>query len=238
MAHGRVISISDGRTADGMSTRPVVSMVMVSYNSGPWLARSLGSIPQGCRTTAYEVVVVDNASTDDSLEQLRMRSDDVVVIANSVNEGFARAVNSGAAAARGDWILLINPDTEMLDGCIDQLLSFAERHPGHGIYGGRTLSPDGRLDPSSCWGLPTLWSTFCFAVGLSTAFHRSAWFDPESLGRWQRDSPREVGFVSGSLLLAPREVWEALGGLNERYFVYGEDADLGARAQRAAIGRS
>jgi len=213
-----------------MTRDGVVSIVMVTYNSADWLDSSIGTIGRGAVDVPYEVIVVDNASADDSVLQLQTRFPDVKLIVNPVNEGFARAVNRGAATAEGDWILLLNPDTEVAEGAIDALVAFAQTNPGHGIYGGRTVTPEGDVDPSSCWGLPSVWSTACFGLGLSTAFKKSLVFDPESLGRWQRDSVREVGFVSGSLLLVPREVWQELGGFDERFFVYGEDADLGARA--------
>ena len=213
-----------------MSESGLVSIVMVTYNSADWLDSSIGTISRGAADTPYEVIAVDNASADDSVRQLQTRFPEVKLIVNPVNEGFARAVNRGAAAAAGDWILLLNPDTEVAAGAIDSLVAFARAHPGHGIYGGRTVTPEGEVDPSSCWGLPSVWSTACFGLGLSTAFKKSLLFDPESLGRWQRDSVREVGFVSGSLLLMPREVWHELRGFDERFFVYGEDADLGARA--------
>ena len=213
-----------------MSESGLVSIVMVTYNSADWLDSSIGTISRGAVDTPYEVIAVDNASADDSVRQLQTRFPEVKLIVNSLNEGFARAVNRGAKAASGDWILLLNPDTEVAVGAIDALVAFARGNPGHGIYGGRTVTPDGDVDPSSCWGLPSVWSTACFGLGLSTAFKKSLLFDPESLGHWQRDSVREVGFVSGSLLLMPREVWHELGGFDERFFVYGEDADLGARA--------
>ena len=108
----------------------------------------------------------------------------------------------------------------------------ARAQPAPGVYGGRTLRPDGGLDPSSCWGAQTPWSALCFATGLSTAFHGHAILDPESLGRWQRDSVRDVGVVTGCLLLTSRAAWERLGGFDERFFMYGEDADLSARARR------
>ncbi len=88
--------------------------------------------------------------------------------------------------------------------------------------------------PASCWGKPTLWSLFCFATMLSTVFRGSRIFDPESLGSWPRDSVREVDIVTGCLLLLPRELWTELGGFDERFFMYGEDADLALRA--AALG--
>ena len=213
-----------------MSESGLVSIVMVTYNSADWVDSSIGTISRGAVDTPYEVIAVDNASADDSVRQLQTRFPEVKLIVNSLNEGFARAVNRGARAASGDWIFLLNPDTEVAVGAIDALIAFARANPGHGIYGGRTVTPDGDVDPSSCWGLPSVWSTACFGLGLSTAFKKSLLFDPESLGHWQRDSVREVGFVSGSLLLMPRDVWHQLGGFDERFFVYGEDADLGARA--------
>ena len=111
-------------------------------------------------------------------------------------------------------------------------------NPGHGLYGGRTLWPDGTVCPGSCWGKPSLWSLFCFSTLLSTVFKGSRVFDPESLGGWQRDTVREVDIVTGCLLLAPREVWDELGGFDERFFMYGEDGDLALRAaaSRAAAG--
>jgi len=123
------------------------------------------------------------------------------------------------------------PRQESRPGALRRLLEFARTHPGHGLYGGRTVQADGSPGPLSCWGLPTVWSTLCFATGASTLFRRSRLFDPESLGRWPRDTVREVGMVTGCLLVLERSTWDRLGGLDERFFVYGEDADLAARAR-------
>jgi N-acetylglucosaminyl-diphospho-decaprenol L-rhamnosyltransferase len=130
-------------------------------------------------------------------------------------------------------VLLLNPDTTVVDGAVQRLVAFADHHPGHGLYAGRTVDPDGNLDPRSCWGFPTLWSTLCFALGLSTLFKGSPTFDPESLGGWQRDTVRPVDVVTGCLCLVPRATWLELGGYDERFFVYGEDVDLGLRARAA-----
>ncbi|WP_219995803.1 hypothetical protein, partial [Schumannella sp. 10F1B-5-1] len=107
-------------------------------------------------------------------------------------------------------ILLLNPDTLVRRGSIAALVAFADEHPEYRVYGGRTLRPDGGLDPSSCWGEPTAWSLICFATGLSTVFHRTRLFDPESLGRWQRDTVREVPVITGCLLLISRADWDLL----------------------------
>jgi GT2 family glycosyltransferase len=142
-------------------------------------------------------------------------------------------VNQAVNASSGQWVLLLNPDTELHPGAIDIVVRFAERNPANGIYGGRTLRGDGSVEISSCWALPTVWSTFCFATGLAGSPLPSRFFDPDAMGWWPRDSVREVGMVTGCFLLTPRAVWDALGGLDERYFVYGEDADFAARARRA-----
>ena len=129
-------------------------------------------------------------------------------------------------------MLLLNPDTELVGDTLAALLRYARAHPEAGLVGGRTLSPDGELDPGSCWGAQSLWSLVCFASGLSTVFRGSQIFNPESLAGWQRDSAREVDVVTGCLCLAQRTVWDQLGGFDEAFFMYGEDADLSARAHK------
>ena len=151
------------------------------------------------------------------------------------NLGFAAGVNLGVANSTSPLVVLLNPDTEVLPGAIDALVAFARTHPEHGLYGGRTLRPDGTTDPSSCWGEMTLWSLTSFALGLSTVFKRSRFFDPESLGAWERDSVREVPIITGCLLLASREDWDLLDGMDERFFLYGEDADFSRRARERGL---
>lgn len=211
-----------------------VAIVMVSYNCADWISRCLSSLPAALGDVKAEVVVVDNASSDDSARVVAERHPDVTLLRNEKNVGFAAAVNQGANASTAPWVLLLNPDMEARPGSLETLMQFADDNPGHGIYGGRTLREDGSVEPSSCWALPTLWSMACFATGLSTLFPKSRLFDPEAMGHWQRDSVREVGMVTGCLLLVDRSTWDRLGGLDERYFVYGEDADFSARAR--AIG--
>jgi GT2 family glycosyltransferase len=206
---------------------------MVAYNCADWVGRCLVALPAALAGRSAEIIVVDNASSDHSVDVVKKHLDSLL-IQNRQNVGFAAAVNQGVRASDSRWVLLLNPDTDPCRGSIDALVEFAEAHPENRIYGGRTLKEDGSLDPASCWGLPSVWSTMCFAMGLNTIFQGSRFFDPESLGRWQRDSVREVGMVTGCLLLVDRHTWDALGGFDERYFVYGEDADFSARAR--AIG--
>jgi N-acetylglucosaminyl-diphospho-decaprenol L-rhamnosyltransferase len=210
-----------------------VSVVVVGYRTPDLVERCVASVERETTALAYEVVVVDNDGDPVEARALAARHPSCRVITPPENVGFARAVNLGVGAARGRYVLLLNPDTTVVAGAVERLVAFADHHPGHGLYGGRTLDPDGNLDPRSCWGFPTLWSTLCFALGLSTAFKGSPTFDPESLGPWRRDTVRPVDVVTGCLCLAPRATWLELGGFDERFFVYGEDVDLGLRARAA-----
>lgn len=209
-----------------------VLVVIVTYESADDIGACLRSV--AARTTVdHEVVVVDNASEDGTAALVASAFPAVTLIENPDNVGFARAVNIGAAAMDSRFVLLLNPDTELRTPAIDRLVAAADDAPEHRIYGGRTFTPDGESDPLSAWGLPSVWSLVCFATGLTTLFKRHRLFDPESLGRWPRDSRREVPAVSGCLQLVDRDLWEQVGGLDERYFMYGEDADWAMRAREA-----
>ncbi len=210
-----------------------LSILIVSYRTCSLTRACLASVGEHPASGEVEVVVVDNASGDGSAEMIRSEFPEVQLVESEHNLGFARAVNLAAERSVGRFLLLLNPDTVVHEGSIDALVRYAESHPEGGLYGGRTLTPDGAVDPSSCWGRPTPWSLLCFGLGLSTLFRRSRLFDPESLGGWQRDGERAVGVVTGCLLLVRRGLWDDLGGLDPRFFMYGEDVDLSLRATSA-----
>jgi N-acetylglucosaminyl-diphospho-decaprenol L-rhamnosyltransferase len=209
---------------------PDVSILIVTYRCRDAARACLESLA-GSGEEAHEIVLLDNASGDGTVEMVRSEFPEVRLIASDENLGFALGCNRAAEEARGEYVLLLNPDTVVHEGAVENLLEFARAHPEHGLYGGRTLDPDGSVNPGSCWGAPTLWSLFCFATLLSSAFKRTRFFDPESLGSWKRDTVREVDIVTGCLLLAPRALWQELGGFDPRFFMYGEDADLSLRAK-------
>lgn len=210
-----------------------LSIVIVSYRTRDLLRSCIQSIVRETGADlSYEVIVVDNASGDGSVAMLRDEFPDVRVLALDENVGFGAGCNRGVAIARGDYVALLNPDAELVGDTFGNLLAFAKEHPELGFYGGRSLHADGSLDPRSCWAQPTLWSTACFALGLSTAFPKVRWFHPEAIPGWQRDSEREVGIITGYLLLTSRAAWDTVGGFDERYFLYSEDADLSLRARQ------
>jgi hypothetical protein len=217
-----------------MPGTPELTVVIVNYNTRDETVVCVRSLLDTTELP-IEVIVVDNGSVDGSADALRDLSDDVTVIEAGANLGFAKGVNLGARHARTPWVLLLNPDTVILPGAVDAIHAFAVAAPEHGLYGGRTLRPDGSTDPSSCWGAMSLWSLTCFALGLTTVFKRSRLFDPESLGRWDRDTLREVPIITGCLLLMATKDWKRLGGMDERFFLYGEDAEFSGRAIRAGM---
>lgn len=218
---------------------PTVGVVVVSYNSANWLHRCLSSVPKGSQRHDTRVIVIDNASEDGSADVVASEFPGVQLIRSQDNLGFARAVNHAAGLLDTDYLLLLNPDGYLQENAIDELVDFAEANPRYTICGGRTLTPGGSLDPRSCWAAPSLWSVAANAMMLSTVFRRSSVFSPEAMVGFERDHIRQVDIVTGCLLLIRTADWADLGGFDERYYVYGEDADLCLRArergQRCAI---
>lgn len=211
-----------------------VSVLVVSYRTRELTLASLRSLYAETRDTVFEVLVADNASPDGSAEALREAfgdREDFTLVALEENLGFAAANNLLAARARGELLLLLNPDTVVLDGAVDALVAFADARPSAGIWGGRTEFADGSANPTFCWGRYSPWAAFCRATGLSAAFRRSRWLHPEGVGYWATEREREVDIVSGCFLLVRRDLWERLGGFDPAFFMYGEEADLCLRAR-------
>jgi GT2 family glycosyltransferase len=214
-------------------TRPVVSILVVTYKCLDEARECFAALYERVRHVSFEVVAVDNASADGTVEALRAEFPQVRLLALPENVGFARAVNRAAQEAQGEFLLLLNPDAVVHEDAVERLVEFARANPGYGLYAGRNLNPDGTVFVNVARGRPTLWSLFCFATMLSTGLSRSRLFDPESLGGWERDTVRQVDTVIGSFLLVPRAFWEEQGGFDPRFFMYGEDVDLSLRAAKA-----
>lgn len=208
-----------------------VSILVVSYNTRAMTADALTSIRAETKSSTYEVIVVDNASSDGSAEMIANHPVQPKVMALAENIGFARANNLAASKARGRYILLLNPDTIVLDNAIDRLVAFARAEPQARIWGGRTVFADGSLNKASCWSRMTAWSLISRACGLAAVFPETSIFNSEALGGWKRDSVRQVDIVSGCFLLIERELWNRLGGFDPLFFMYGEEADLCLRAR-------
>jgi hypothetical protein len=207
-----------------------VSVIVISYNTRELTMDCLRSVCAEMRTMRGEIIVFDNASTDGSAEAIAAEFSAVTLLPSACNVGFARANNLAARHATGEFLLLLNPDTVVLEGAISTLVSFARRRTDGGVFGGRTLYGDGTLNETSCFDLPTPWSLFCAAIGLSSVFPRRRLFNGDLIGGWARDSVRAVGVVTGCFLLVRRSLWDRLGGFDESFFMYSEDTDLCCRA--------
>ncbi len=203
-----------------------LSIIIVSYKVPDLLDDCLASVLAQTRELDYEVFVVDNAPGDGSAEMVRHKYPQVMLLEPSDNLGFAGGNNFAAGHASGRRLLLLNPDTVVLDGAIQKLWKFAESKPGAGIVGGRTVRADGSLEPTCCWADPGLWPLFCKATGLNVLAKGSRLFDRESMGWWRRDDDRQVDIVTGCFLMLERALWEKVGGFDPRFFMYAEEVDL------------
>ncbi|MBP1807494.1 glycosyltransferase family 2 protein [Rubellimicrobium aerolatum] len=215
---------------DRETSAPEVCVVVVSYDTADLTCAALASLEAGT-AVPHELVVVDNASGDGSAERIRREFPRARLLALDRNLGFARANNLAAGLSSAPYLLLLNPDTLVPPGAVEALLDFARRRPGAGIWGGRTVHADGRLNPTSLWRRATPWSLFCNGFGLAALWPRSALANPEACPRFARDHEREVDIVTGCFLLIERGLWDRLGGFDPAFFVYGEEADLCLRAR-------
>lgn len=208
--------------------------IVVNHNTGPYLGRCLDSLDRAGRGRSLEVLVIDNASTDGSPETALREHPDFRLIASPRNLGFARAVNLGLEASGAPLVLLLNPDTELTANALDALVAALAAHPGAGATACRLVHADGELQPSA-FRFPTPLFECAGVLGLDSLLP-TAWIRKRPwLGRLlpasghfdDHTSSREVDFALAACLLLRREALAAIGGLDERYFLYYEDIDLG-----------
>ncbi len=210
---------------------PRLSIVMVTWNTRELTLASLASVHASAPTVPFEIILVDNASTDDTMAAVSDRFPDVRQVVNDRNLGFGRGANAGAAQARGDKLLFLNSDTVVGPGAIDALVAFSVERPEAGLWGGRTVFADQRVNPNSSAALPTLWSHICFALGLNALFAGTRLFNPEHYAPRSLRSPREVATLSACFLLVSKALFEKINGFDPSIFMYGEDVDFCIRAR-------
>lgn len=207
------------------------SFVIVSWNAKDYLRECLDSITAESSGLAIEVVVVDNASSDGSPELVHDEYPWVVLVRNDANVGFARANNQGIALSSGTYLCLVNSDVVLHPGCLTAMKAFLDARPDIGLAGPRVHNRDGSLQPS-CRMAPTLRSVFFRALALDTLFPRSATFGAHFMTHWDHDDVRAVDILSGCCWFARRRAVEDVGGLDETFFMYGEDMEWSLRFRR------
>jgi GT2 family glycosyltransferase len=205
-------------------SHPMVSVVIVSWNARNYLEQCLNSLTDEVCRYPFEIIVVDNASSDGSIECVQTRFPHVRLICNDANLGFAKANNIGIAQSAGRYVCLVNSDVKVLKDCITRLVDYCESHPKVGMVGPRIIGGDGQLQ-RSCRGFPSVWNMACRSLALDTFFPRVKVFCGYALCHWPQENEAEVDILSGCFWLAKREALEEVGLLDEEFFMYGEDMD-------------
>ncbi|MFG0274876.1 MAG: glycosyltransferase family 2 protein [Phycisphaerales bacterium] len=208
-----------------------VSIVIVNWNAKDLLRGCLRSIASETRRS-HEVIVVDNASRDDSVAMVREEFPDAVCIANEDNRGFAAANNQGIEVASGRYILLLNPDTVILDGAIDTMLAWCDDRPDVGCAGCQVWEDESTIQ-RTCFSDPGPLNLLLIETGLHRRFGGSRFFGRPEYSWWDRTTERDVDVVSGMFMLVPRAVVETVGPLDDAFFVYSEEADWCRRIRAA-----
>ncbi len=217
-------------------TKPVdVSIIIVNYNVKEFILNLLHSLNRALQGMTSEIIIVDNASQDDSVPVLRKLHPEVRLIANEENLGFSKANNLGLKEATGRYLMLLNPDTVVQEDTFRVMIDFMDAHPDVGMSGCKLISPDGSLQPACRRSFPTPWVSFTKLVGLSNLFPKSRLFGKYNLTYLDENQTYEVDAIAGACMLVRRDVYEKIGGLDERFFMYGEDLDWCYRVQQAGF---
>ena len=209
-----------------------LTVIIISYNTKDLTLACLTSLYEQTTTIDYEVIVFDNHSSDNSADAIIEKFPQVKLIPSKENLGFAAGNNVAIKEAAGEYILLLNPDTIVLNNAIEKLFAFAKAFPEALIWGGKTLFSDGTLNPASCWQKITLWSIFCHSFALTWLFRKYYIFNTEAYAGWNRNDIRQVDIVSGCFLMLQHDLWKKLDGFSPEFFMYGEEADLCLRAKK------
>lgn len=213
----------------GIAGEVKLSIIIVGWNSSDYLEGCLRSIcerPPSCR---YEVIYVDNGSEDGSVGRVKRRFPRVRIFDNAQNLGFAKANNRGIQVARGEYVLLLNPDTVILDRFFDALLTFMDRHPEAAAASGKCLYPDGRVQ----WAVadfPTSWQLFCAMMRRHRMWGRLFRSDHK---HGEVDAVRKQDYAYGACCIVRRAVINEVGMMDEAMFIFAEDVEWGTRMKKA-----
>ncbi len=210
-----------------------LSVVIVNYNVRYFLEQALNAVRRASEGLSVEVFVVDNNSVDDSVAMVREKFPEAIVVANRENVGFSRANNQAIEMAKGEFVLLLNPDTVVEESTFHRCLSFMRAHPDCGGLGVKMIDGKGNFLPESKRGFPSPAVAFYKTFGLSRLFPRSRVFNRYHLGYLSPDETHSVEVLSGAFMLMPKKVLDEIGLLDETFFMYGEDIDLSYRILKA-----
>lgn len=201
-----------------------LSIIIVNYSVKHYLRECLQSIYRNTKGISLKIIIVDNNSTDGSVDTVKSEFPGVKLIENCQNLGFAKATNQGLRENKERYILLLNPDTIVLPNALDRMIEFMEANSHAGALGCKLLNPDGRLQPS-CRSFPTLTTAFFENTGLEKLFLRNRIIGRHRIGYWDYNDIREVDQPMGSALMVRREAITQVGLMDEQFHMYYEDVD-------------
>ena len=210
-----------------------LSVIIVNYNVKNLLRDCLLSVQKAAHSIDTEIIVVDNASSDGSLEMLKAEFKYVKLIANTQNLGFSKANNQGIAQAQGKYILLLNPDTLINKNTFKDCLNFSKQTNNCGGIGVKMLDANNQFLKESKRGFPTPWASLCRLSFLNKLFPNSALLNGYYLGHLSNDENHQVEVLAGAFIWIKKSIIVEIGGLDETYFMYGEDIDFSYRIQQA-----
>ena len=210
-----------------------LSVIIVNYNVKDYLLQCLRSLDEACKPLTAEIIVVDNHSTDGSVEDLREEFPHVHWHALEENIGFGRANNIGLNVACGRHVLYLNPDTIVGPDTLTSMVSYLDAHPNVGMAGCKVLNPDGSFQVACRRGLPTPWASFCKLFGLQALFPSVKLFSGYNLMYRSIDETYPVDALIGAFMMGRTELLRSLGGFDPEFFMYGEDIDLCYRVKQA-----
>lgn len=209
-----------------------LSVIIVNYNVRYFLEQTLLSVQRAIEGIETEVVVVDNNSTDGSVDMVRDKFPWVTLIANEDNPGFSKANNQGIKASSGEYVLILNPDTVVEEDAFHKCLAFMDQYRDCGALGVRMVDGTGTFLPESKRALPTPAVSFFKIFGFASLFPRSKIFGRYHLGYLNEFDTHEVDVLPGAYMFMRRSTLDDVGLLDEDYFMYGEDVDLSYRIQK------
>jgi GT2 family glycosyltransferase len=211
-----------------------LSIIIVNFNVSHLLDICLESIHRTVQDKRYEIIVIDNASTDGSIEMLEEKYPTIVLVKNKRNEGFSKATNQGIRLAEGSYVLLLNPDTVVTPGSISQLIKFFDQYTDVGIVGPKLLNHDGTLQPS-CRSFPNLINMAVFSFLGYEKIKKQSEVVPYLFECWDHSYSREVDFVIGAAIMTKKAVFETVGYLDEDLYFYGEEKEWSYRVRKAGF---
>lgn len=212
---------------------PTLSIIIVSYNVKYFLDQLIQSIQKSKTDFEFEVIIVDNNSPDYSASFIATKYPEITVIANKDNRGYAKANNQGIDISNGEYVLLLNPDTVVQQDTFQKSVDFLKANMDAGSVGVKMIDGAGNFLPESKRGLPTPWVSFCKMLGLHKLFPQSEKFNTYYLGHLNSEEINEVDILTGAYIMIRKEILRKINGLDESYFMYGEDIDLSFKIQKS-----